>query len=75
MAREILRLVGPKHAAFLALSLVLLSYLALRADTTRAELGFGAALVLVLWALVGVRAYMRRDQPRREAHRGTPHAR
>jgi hypothetical protein len=75
MAREILRLVGPKHAIFLALSLVLLSYLALRADTTGADLGFGAALVLVLWALVGVRAYMRRHEPRREAPRGTPHAR
>jgi hypothetical protein len=75
MAREILRLVGPKHAAFLALSLVLLSYLALRADTTAADLGFGAALVVVLWALAGVRAYMRRDQPRRQAPNGTPHAR
>ena len=75
MAPEILRLVGPKHATFLALSLVLLGYLALRTDTTGADLGFGAALVLMLWALVGVRAYMRRDEPRREAPRGTPHAR
>jgi hypothetical protein len=29
----------------------------------------------VLWALAGVRAYMRRHEPRREALRGTPHAR
>jgi hypothetical protein len=75
MAREVLRLVGPKHAAFLALSLVLLSYLALRADTTGADLAFGALLVVALWALAGVRAYMRRHEPPREAPRGMPHAR
>ena len=75
MGRDILRLVGPKHAAFLVISLALLGYLALRADTTAAELGLGAVLVLVLWALTGVRAYMRRDEPRREAPPGTPHAR
>jgi hypothetical protein len=75
MGREILRLVGRKHAAFLAVSIILLGCLALRADTTNTELGFGAVLVLALWALTGIRAYMRRDEPRREAPRGRRYAR
>jgi hypothetical protein len=74
MLREALRLVGRKHLAYLAISLVLLGYLAfVRGDTTRAELGFGLALVAALWVLTGVRAYMK--QTERTAHRGAIDAR
>jgi hypothetical protein len=74
MLHDALRLVGRKHLAYLALSLILFGYLAfVRDDTTRAELGFGLALVAALWVLAGIRAYMK--QTERTAHRGAIDAR
>lgn len=75
MWREAFQLVGRKHAVFLGLSLVFLAYLALRDDTTQADLAFGVAMVAALWALTGIRAYMKRAEIRRVAPRGNPHAR
>ncbi len=75
MWRDALQLIGRKHAAFLAASVVLLAWLALRDDTNAADLAFGGGVVAALWALTGIRAYMKRDEARREAPRGNPHAR
>ncbi len=74
MWRDLVQLIRPKHAAFLALSLVLLAYLSVRSDTTSADMVFGGCLVAALWILTGARAYMRLGE-RRETDRGNPHAR
>jgi hypothetical protein len=74
MWRDALHLVGRKHGSFLALSIVLLAWLWFRADTTNADLALGGCFVVALWFLVGVRAYMRRDDWR-AAHRGNQDAR
>ncbi len=75
MWRDALQLVGRKHTAFLAASVVLLAWLAFRDDTNAADLAFGGGLVAALWALTGIRAYMKRDEIRREAPRGNSNAR
>ena len=70
--RQGLHGVGRKHLTLVALSLVLLVYLALgRDDTTRSDLAIGGGMVLALWALTGWRAYMAAGQ----RHRGTTDAR
>jgi hypothetical protein len=74
MLQYALRLVGRKHLAYLALSLILFGYLAfVRDDTTRAELAFGLSLVVALWVLTGIRSYM--NETGRSAHRGAIDAR
>ena len=73
MLRDAYLLVGRKHAIFLALSLVFLAYMAfLRPDTTGSDLAMGGALVVALWALIGIRTYSRLVESRRA--RGNNHA-
>jgi hypothetical protein len=74
--RQSLHLVGRKRLILLALSLVLLAYLALvRNDTTRSDLATGGGMVLALWGLAGWRAYMTAGETSRQLHRGTTDAR
>ena len=76
MRQGILQRLGRKRLTFLVLSLVLFAYLALvREDTTRADLAIGGSMVLALWALAALRAFMPAGQMQQPDRRGTTDAR
>ena len=75
MRWDILQLGGRTHLSFLAASLVLFAFLALvREDTTRADLAICGTMVLALWALIGLRAYMTAQHIKRRYLRGATDA-
>jgi hypothetical protein len=76
MPRRILHLLRRKHLIFLAASLVLFGYLALvRNDTTPADLAICGGMVLALWLLTGLRAYLAAGQVRTSPDGGRENAR